>query len=303
MSEENSNAAAASGGPANPSGKDISAPAPINVEEAVAAKQGVDLRLEGQGASADEPRVIPASDGSAPVENSKPLVNIEPAKNSNDRASDPIHSEGKKVAQQFYSMNASEIFDLAFEGLSQFKSKLREAWLLADLSGVNIVDNMRLQCLYSALEEIEQMSNYKIPFSFQRRRIIRNIIASLEKDMSVDEDVRGGWSTDWEDSLARAESEIQFSQSDHHESENSNPPPSKKRAEATQIFTADTNANEHSTKDKTADFRDEFRMKFQSTILPSSSFVSAAKGSVLAELADGTKIYAAPERSDIAPQM
>ena len=306
--EGKSNDAAASGGSSKLPGKDSSAPAPFDKEvlsqklEALAAKQGDDSRLEGQGARADEPRVNPVSGGSAPVNDPKPLANTEPANVSNDRASDPIDSEGKKVAQQFYSMNASEILDLAVEGYSHLKPKLQEAWSLADLSGANIVDQMRLQCLYAALEEIEQASNFKIPFSFQRHRVIRNIVASLAKDTSIDEDVRDGWMDDMAEMVAIIDADTRRAvpKINCHDSEGS--PAPKKRVEATQIFTDDEDSK-HSAKAKKADFRDEFRMKFQSTILPSSSLDSAAKGSVLAELADGTKIYAAPERSDIAPQI
>ena len=100
--EGKSNDAAASGGSSKLPGKDSSAPAPFDKEvlsqklEALAAKQGDDSRLEGQGARADEPRVNPVSGGSAPVNDPKPLANTEPANVSNDRASDPIDSEGKK---------------------------------------------------------------------------------------------------------------------------------------------------------------------------------------------------------------
>ena len=310
MSSENDfTAAAASGGSAKSSGKDISAPVPVNAEELskrlaeVAAKQDADPCLGGQVARANEPRINPGSDGSVLVEDSKPPANPGPANDSNDRTSDPSNSEGIKVAQQFYSMNASDILDLAFEGFSQLKPKFRETWSLADLSGTNIVDNMRLQCLYSAMEEIEQIASFKIPFSFQRHRIIRNIVVSLVDDLSIDAEIRDGWSADMEDMLSKIDADgiRAVSKSTNFESESSNP--SKKRAEATKVFTSDVDDNDHTVKDKQADFRDEFRLKFQSTILPSASFESVAKGSVLAELADGTKIYAAPERPDIAPQI
>jgi hypothetical protein len=129
----------------------------------------------GEQVASEIPRVNPVSGGSAADHNPTPPANHGPATGPVIPATDHKNksSVGENVAQQsFYSMNATEVCEIAFKGLANIKPKFSETWSNADLNGAAIVESMTLDSFGEFLTEIQNQSNEKIAFAFQTNRII-----------------------------------------------------------------------------------------------------------------------------------
>jgi hypothetical protein len=257
----------------------------------------------GEAATGSPNRVsldTPAKDATESAKVDKPLPNQEPAKTTNSHSkSDRQSSEEEHVATRFYDFTPAKIFEIAFHGMPTLKSQFEPTWTLAELSGAVIIDHHTFDTLRDALIEIERMSNYKIPFVFQKTQILMNIVSTLVEDQSLDSQITDQWAG----AVAEA---INAKDSTNH---------SSARAEATPIhqangllqttvtpkaLNADFGKSDVSTDKTVRDFRDDFRHK--STMVP-PSHTSSKQGPLIAELGDGTKIYGAPDRSDRAPQI
>ena len=124
-------------------------------------------------------RVIPDSGGSAADHNPKPSANHGPASGPVIPATDHNikSSVGENVAQQsFYSMNATEVCEIAFKGLANIKPKFSETWTNADLNGAAIVETMTLDSFGEFLTEIQSQSNEKIAYSLYSEPCARRAI-------------------------------------------------------------------------------------------------------------------------------
>jgi hypothetical protein len=227
------------------------------------------------------------TDGSA--RDDKPLPNTESAKTSDSHPSGDRNNSEEKVATPFYSLNPAEIFEIAFTGLPNLKKKFESTWILAELSGAQIVDNHTFISLRDALNEIELMAGMKIPFSFQKASILSNMVNALLLDRDIDSSIKEPWQADVDEML----------------SVTPRPPVAGEQASATMLYSSEGKTSNQPSNDdvgakSSKDFRDVFRHK--GTMIPPSKEV-ANQGPLLAELGDGTKIYGAPDKADRAPQV
>ena len=257
------------------------------------------VSAHGEAANATKLRLNPLPGSSAANRPPKPPA-AGPAKGGEVPATDqPKSSRGEhQVAQQFSSLSASEVCDVAFTGLATIKHHFANAWELANINGSIIIDDFQLPDLSEALAEIETAAEIKIAFMFQRRKILRNIVDALLLDTSIHVDVREGWQLDALTHLTNVFPTPAAT------------PTSIIKAMATPLSGADTqNQGADSPATPRELFKskrgEDFKHEFRQTVLNASAAPtkSSNRGALVAKLSDGTEIYGAPTQSDRAPQI
>lgn len=253
----------------------------------------------------------PTGDGNASAQNSKALPNTEPPKLLVSHANpDQLKvGEEQNVATRFYSLSPAAICEIAFKGLDSLRDKFKMTWIQADISGSLIVDDLMVSTLDQTLRELEASSKIVIPFSFQRIKIMQNIVAAIHSDHSLEEAVREGWANDfgiYSDTLAP---QIQTPVA-----RKSATPIYEQTSEAAS-HTPDANQQNSATSatigksepisttlfhDEKKDFRAEVR-SLRDTMDPPT--LTSEKGTLVAKLSDGTEIYAPNKNQDRAPQI
>jgi hypothetical protein len=131
--------------------------------------------------------INPTDDGNTSAQNSKALPHTEPPMPlvSHVNPDQLKVGEEQNVATQFYSLSPAAICEIAFKGLDSLRDKFKTTWIQADISGSVIVDELMVSTLDQMLRELEDSSKISIPFSFQRIKIMQNIVTAIHNDHSV----------------------------------------------------------------------------------------------------------------------
>jgi hypothetical protein len=139
----------------------------------------------------------PTGDGNTSAQNSKAPPNTEPPKLlvSHVNPDQLKVGEEQNVATRFYSLSPAAICEIAFKGLDPLRDKFKMTWIQADISGSVIVDDLMVSTLDQTLRELEESSKITIPFSFQRIKMMQNIVAAIHCDQSLEEAEKVGLMT------------------------------------------------------------------------------------------------------------